>query len=232
MRELVAEASIVVDGTDVERLLEGHATDIDEAAEHVRGEARALLVGEEADGDRVHRVDAALLECLDDLEPGEHAEVAVEAPAGRHRVDVRAGHHRGRRRVGARPGGHDVADGVDADVEPEVVHPPDDEVASRAISVGQRQPGTALLAVRPLDRPDLPELDDSRPQPIPVNPEIVHLHSSKAAISAKASQKAVTAAANSSAPRSAVAGTGSPMTPSAPKSSDSQPNETGPPKRT
>ena len=78
-------------------------------------------------------------------EPGEHAEVAVEAPAGRHRVDVRAGHHPGRRRVGARPGGHDVADGVDADVEPEVVHPPDDRSPpprSASLNASRAQPSS------------------------------------------------------------------------------------------
>ena len=61
-------------------------------------EAGALLVGEEGDGDRVRRGDAVLLERLDDLEPGEHAEVAVEAATGGDGVDVRAAHHRRGRR--------------------------------------------------------------------------------------------------------------------------------------
>ena len=56
--------------------------------------------------------------------------------------------------------------------------------------------------------------------------------SSNAAISASASQKASTACSNNSRPRSAVAGTGSPMWPSGPKSFDSQPNPTAPPNRT
>ena len=47
---------------------------------------------------------------------------------------------------------------------------------------------------------------------------------SKAAISASASAKAVTAASNNVAPRSAEASVGSPMCPSGPKSLDNQPN--------
>ena len=36
-----------------------------------------------------------------------------------------------------------VADGVDADVEPERLHPADDQVAAGLVLVGERQPGAA-----------------------------------------------------------------------------------------
>ena len=86
--EFSTEAGPIVDGFDIEGLLEGHATDVDEAAEHVGSEARALLVGEERDRDRMHRFDTGGVECLDDLETGEYPEVAVEAPPGADGVDM------------------------------------------------------------------------------------------------------------------------------------------------
>ena len=46
-RQLVAESGAVVDGRDVERLLERHPADVHQAAEHVGREAGAFLVGEE-----------------------------------------------------------------------------------------------------------------------------------------------------------------------------------------
>ena len=89
--QLVAEAG-AVDAHDVEGLLEGHAPDEDQRAQHVGGEAGALLVGEEGRRPADGRGDAGLLERLDDLEPGQHAEVAVVAAAGADGVDVGAGH--------------------------------------------------------------------------------------------------------------------------------------------
>ena len=152
--ELVAEAG-AVDGDDVEGLLHRHAADVDEAAEHVGGEAAALLVGEEGDGDAVLGLDVVVDERLDDLEPGEHAEVAVVDAAGAHGVDVGAGHHR-RARATAGAGGHHVADGVDGDVEAEVAHPGDDEVAAVAVGLGEGQPAAAAVA-RAAHRAELAE---------------------------------------------------------------------------
>jgi hypothetical protein len=111
-------------------------------------------------------------ERLDHLETGEHAEVAVEAAAGGDGVDVRAGEHGREGRIGPRPHADDVADGVDGHGEAEVVHPADDEVAALAVGVGERQAGAAVLAVGPLDGADLPQLDEPRPQPLAVHPEV------------------------------------------------------------
>ena len=80
--------------------------------------------------------------------PASTPRLPSKRPPVRHGVDVRARHHRRRRRVGAGPGGDDVADGVDGDVEPEVAHPADDEVAALA---GRRRsaPGGRSPARRP-----------------------------------------------------------------------------------
>ena len=79
---------------------------------------------------------------------------------------------------GSVPGrvGHDVADGVDRHVEPEVAHPADDEVAAVPVGVGQGEAGAALLAVGTLDRTDLAELDEPRPQPVAVDAEVLPPH--------------------------------------------------------
>ena len=56
----------------------------------------------------------------------------------------------------AGPGGHHVADGVDGDVEAEVAHPGDDEVAAVAVGLGERQPAAPAVA-RVAHRAELPE---------------------------------------------------------------------------
>ena len=73
---------------------DGHATDVDERAEHVGRVAGAFFVGEEGDGDRPVWSYAAFDETLDHLESGEHAVRAVVAAAGLDGVDVAAAHHR------------------------------------------------------------------------------------------------------------------------------------------
>ena len=84
-----------------------------------------------------------VVEGAHDLEPGEHAEGAVVAAAGADGVDVAAGHDRVERGVGAGPGGDDVADAVDPDGEPEVPHPPDDQLAPAGVLVGEGEAAVA-----------------------------------------------------------------------------------------
>ena len=167
--KLVAEAGTVVHGGAVERLLERHPADVDEAAEHVRCEASAFLVGEEGDAHRPARRDAQRLQGLDGLEPSEHAQVAVETAARGDRVDVRPGHHCRGHGIRARSGGNDVADRVDGDGESEITHPSGHQVAPLPIGVGEGEAGTAELAVRAGDRADLAEGDDAVPQPLAVD---------------------------------------------------------------
>ncbi len=77
--------------------------DLDHPAgsEHRRGEARALLVGPGHDIERAACLHASVVQCGGDFERGDHAEDAVEAPAARHRVEVRA--NEDRREVGFGP---------------------------------------------------------------------------------------------------------------------------------
>ena len=112
-----------IGGAGVQRLLDREPADVHERTEHVRREARPFLVGEEGDLHTAGRTHACRGEGLDDLEPGEHSEVAVEPATGGDGVDVRTDHHRGERGVGPFVGGDAVADGVDGDGEPEIAHP-------------------------------------------------------------------------------------------------------------
>ena len=184
--------------------------------------------------------DAVLLERLDDLEPGEHAEVAVEAAAGARRCRCASRVITGAA-VGSVPGR--VATTLPmasiGDVEAEVAHPPDDEVAAGPVGVGEREAGAALLAVRALDRADLAELDEPRPQPVAVDAERRATSSSRSrpvvergdlARARRRTRRPRRRTARRRARRSPPVG--SPMWPSSAKSLDSQPNDTGPPKRT
>ena len=87
-------------------------------------------------------VDLGLVQRAHDFEPGQHAVIAVVAAAGAHRVDVAAGHDR-RQVLAAGAQADHVADGVDADVEPERLHPAHDQVAAGLVVVGERQPRAA-----------------------------------------------------------------------------------------
>src|SRR5690606_36267595 len=84
------------------------------------GEAEvARLLGEEIDDlERVVEDDALLPQRLGDLEPGEHAERAVEAPARRHRVGMRTENDRPARRLAARQMPDEIAAGIARDREP------------------------------------------------------------------------------------------------------------------
>ena len=212
--QLVAETRSV-DGPHVECVLDRHAPDEHRTAEHVGREASALLVGEEGDGDRVVGDHAVRGERLDHLEARENAEVAVEAPAGAHRVDVRTRHHR-RKIMPPGPHADDVADGVDRHVETEIAHPRHHEVAPEAILFGERQTRATPLPLGTDDRADLAQGLESVGQPARVDPQIAggdagHRPKSKPAISARASPNDRTEPSNNSLPRSGVAAVGSPM---------------------
>ena len=149
--ELVPEHG-AIDGDDVEGVLQRHAPGVDEAPEHVGGEAAALLVGEEGHGHRPPGADAGVVERPHDLEPGQHPEGAVVAPAGADGVDVAPGHDRravavaGSAASRARPGGDHVADPVDPHVEAQGAHPPDHELAAAGVLVGERQAAVPAVA--------------------------------------------------------------------------------------
>ena len=162
--ELVAD-SCTVDADRVECVLDPQPTDVDEAAHHVGREPGALLVGEEADGDRAAGFDAGPLQRLDHLQPGEHPEVAVVATAGTDGVDVGTHHHRCA--FAGPPRGDHVADAVDRHVEAEVAHPGHHELAPGAIVVAERQAAASAT----LDRTDLGQRFQTLEQAVDVDPQ-------------------------------------------------------------
>ncbi|MCY1225621.1 hypothetical protein D9M72_378210 [compost metagenome] len=107
-------------------------------AHHHRREARALLVGPERNLQRRARDDAQVVERAHDLQAGQHAEVAVELAARGLGVDMAAGGHGARVGVAAGAACEDVADLVDAHVEPGLAAPLHHQVAPFAVGFGQR----------------------------------------------------------------------------------------------
>ena len=165
--------------------------------------------------------DAVLLERLDHLEAAEHAEVAVEPAAGAHGVDVRTDHHRRQRRVGARRACRRRCRWRrSTTARPRSRIHADHQIATVTVGVGERQPGAAPLAVRPVHRADLAqrlEPSDSRSTSIAVDGRRrhsvpghmpAHRPKSNTAISRSASPNACTAPSNSCLPSSAVACSG------------------------
>ena len=71
---------------------------------------------------------------------------------------MRTGHHGSA--LTHLPGSHHVADGVDHDVEAEIAHPRDDEVATIAVGIGESQ--TARTAT--IDGSDQGQLVEARQQ--------------------------------------------------------------------
>jgi hypothetical protein len=143
--ELVAQHG-TVDADGRQRRLEVEPSGVNEAAEHVGGEAAALLVGEERHRQRPAGGVAGVLERPHHLEPGEDPERAVVAASGPDGVDVAAGHDGRGARVPPGPGGDDVADPVDPHIEAEVAHPAHDQLAAAGVVVGERQPAVAAVA--------------------------------------------------------------------------------------
>ena len=139
--QLIAHRAAVLVGGGI-GLVQPQPAGIDQAAQHVGLEARALLVGEERHGDRPARRDLGFVQRPHDLEAGQHAVIAIVTAAGAHRVDVAAGHDRRQVLRSGAQADH-VADGVDADVEPERLHPAHDQIAADPVFVGERQPGAA-----------------------------------------------------------------------------------------
>jgi hypothetical protein len=82
---------------------------------------------------------------------------------------VRANHHRRGCRVAAGACGNDVADGIDRNLHAEIAHPRDHEIATLAIDVSQRQPGTAALTIWPVNGADLTQRFESLPQTLAID---------------------------------------------------------------
>ena len=157
-----------VDALDRVGLLDAHAADVDEAAEHVGREAGPLLVGEERNSKTSRRGDAGGPKGFDHLEPGQHAQVAVVAPTGSHGVDVGACHD-GLTVVFAIHDADDVADAVDGDREVEITHPRHDQIATGFVLIGQ---GEASAPLGALDRADLGQCRQPIAEPVDIDAEV------------------------------------------------------------
>ena len=104
---------------------------------HAGREATAFFIGPDHHFHRAAGLDVVLVEAAQDLKPGHHPEAAIELAAGRLGVDVAAGHHRRRVRVGAGATREDVADGIDTDRAALGLAPLNEEVARLAVQLGQ-----------------------------------------------------------------------------------------------
>jgi hypothetical protein len=137
-RQLVAEGEALAIGARVDPLLREDA-DHPARGEHRRGEARTLLVRPVDHIERSPRHHPRPVQGRGDFERGHDAEDAVEAPAARHRVEVRADEDRREVRVAPGPPPVDIAEVVYARLQPLFAQPRHEEVARRAVGIGQRE---------------------------------------------------------------------------------------------
>ena len=103
-------------------LLDAHAADVDEAAEHVGREAGSSSSVKNATASPLGGVMPAARSVSITSKPSQHAQIAVVASTGAHGVDVGA-RHDGLTVVLAIHDADDVADAVDGDREVEITHP-------------------------------------------------------------------------------------------------------------
>ena len=103
------DAFVVGDG---ERVLEHHVGGVDAAAHHRWAEAAALLIGPIHQLERRARDDAGLVQRTNHFQAGEHAEHAIEPPAGRHGVQMAAEGDRACGVIGASAAEEHVADRI------------------------------------------------------------------------------------------------------------------------
>src|SRR5450631_1985028 len=99
-------------------------------ADHRGCEARAFLVGPDRRFYRPLGLDAEIVQGPDNLQPGEHAVNAVEAPTRRLAVEVAAGADRRETVVAPRAAREDVPHLVDLDGAAGLLAPLDEQVAA------------------------------------------------------------------------------------------------------
>ncbi|EMP74704.1 ribonuclease E [Burkholderia pseudomallei MSHR1043] len=148
-----------------ERRVERQCAGKHRRAEHRRREARALLVGPRYDLDRLAGDDPAIVQRAHELEPGEHAVRAVEAPPFGLRVEMTADEHGRLRVVRAGAPGEQVADRIDAHRHPRVATPLREAFAAAPVGLGQREPAHAAAR----GAADSREFRQAVPEPPTVN---------------------------------------------------------------
>ena len=115
------------------------------AAHHRWREAGALLVGPIDQHQRRLGLCPGLVQRAHHLQPGQHAQNAVELAARRLRVQMAADGDRLARRIAARPAEDHVADAIDAQRQPGRLAPALEQRPALAIQIGQRLPVAAAL---------------------------------------------------------------------------------------
>ena len=164
-----------IDAARGEGCIQREPSDVDERTEHIRLEPRAFFVGKGSDDQRTSGRDARRVECANDFQATQYAQVAVVAAPGAHGVDVRAGHDGGQV-FAARTHPEDVADRVDVHLQPGLTHPAGDQVAAVAVFIGQREAATCAILGHPQHCQSLeafeqaPAIDANVPQAHPSTP--------------------------------------------------------------
>ena len=128
-------------------------------------EAAALLVGPVHQLERRLGDDAEVVQRVHHLEPGEHAQRAVELAAGGLAVEMAAEQHRQALRIAAGAAGEHVADRIHPDGQPRRLALGAEPVAAAPVHLGQRQPPHAALR----RGADLRHAHQAVPQPLAVD---------------------------------------------------------------
>ena len=120
-------------------VLDGEGAGIDARAHHHRLKTGAFLVGPDRDRDWLAGTDAGIVEGATYFEPGEHAVLAIEAPATGLRVEVTAHAHRCGSGIGAGADRVEVADGIAPDLAAGLAQPAGHPIAALGLELGERQ---------------------------------------------------------------------------------------------
>ena len=103
------------------------------AGHRATSDGAAFFVGKADDLDRMPSDEIILEQELRHLDGADHANVAVKVTTTRNRIDVRAQHDRGQRRIAAFAPANDIAGGIDANIKARLAHQVLDVFAARDV---------------------------------------------------------------------------------------------------
>ena len=145
-----------------EAVLEPHMAREHRRAHRAGREPPAFLVGPGDQVERPLRRDPGVVQRFERLEPGEHAEDAIEPPARRLAVHVRAGDDRGCVRIAPGPAHEQIGDGIDRREVAARRRPLQKQRAGAHVIAGQRLPADAAAG----NLADLGHRHVAPPQPL------------------------------------------------------------------
>ena len=173
-RALVADAGEFIADASAIRVLDGvglrerERTREHARRDHGRRKPRALLVGPRHDLDCALGLQPQIVHGAHDFERGQHTVGAVEFAPRRLGVEVTAGHHRRQVRAFAGTAREDRAHGIDAHAQPRRLAPRDEQIATVAVEIGEREAIDPALG----RRADFRHLQNTLPETFAVYPEI------------------------------------------------------------